>query len=160
MRVKGKKVRLLDQDFVPEDTLYAVVNSFNQMYGYVFRYMVREVGPHRGERAREVRGRLRDARKAVFGGVKLQKDGTLDAALIERNLNHIPEDRAAQPAGRRPQRAAVRGAAGGEAHARHRARSQDRARLPRPVSRAQVRGAVILLALALLWSPGGCAQLR
>ena len=56
-RVKGKKVLPLDQDFVPQDTLYAVVDSFNQMYGHIFRYMVREVGPHRGERAGEVPGR-------------------------------------------------------------------------------------------------------
>jgi hypothetical protein len=92
VRVKGKKVRLLDQDFVPEDTLYAVVNSFNQMYGYVFRYMVREVGPIAENVLEKYVGGLRESRKAVFGGVKLQKDGTLDAALIERNLNHTPED--------------------------------------------------------------------
>jgi hypothetical protein len=91
IRVKGKKVRLLDQDFVPEDTLYGVVNSFNQMYGYVFRYMVREVGPIAENVLEKYVGTLRDARKAVFAGVKLQKDGTLDASLIERNLNHIAE---------------------------------------------------------------------
>ena len=42
---KGKKVRPLDQDFVPEDSLHSFLNSFNQMYGFIFRYMVREVGP-------------------------------------------------------------------------------------------------------------------
>ena len=92
LKVKGKKVRTLDQDFVPEDTLYAVVNSFNQMYGYIFRYMVREVGPIAENVLEKYVGGLRDSRKAVFGGVKLQKDGTLDGALIERNLNHTPED--------------------------------------------------------------------
>jgi len=91
IRVKGKKVRLLDQDFVPEDTLYAVVNSFNQMYGYVFRYMVREVGPIAENVLEKYVSTLRDTRKPVFAAVKLQKDGTLDASLIERNLNHIPE---------------------------------------------------------------------
>jgi hypothetical protein len=93
IRVKGKKVRLLDQDFVPEDTLYAVVNSFNQMYGYVFRYMVREVGPIAENVLEKYVSTLRDARKPVFAAVKLQKDGTLDASLIERTLNHIPEAR-------------------------------------------------------------------
>jgi hypothetical protein len=91
-RVKGKKVLPLDQDFVPQDTLYTVVNSFNQMYGHVFRYMVREVGPIAENVLEKYLGGLRESRKQVFGTVKLQKDGTLDAALIERNLNQVPED--------------------------------------------------------------------
>ena len=91
-RVKGKKVLPLDQDFVPQDTLYTVVNSFNQMYGHVFRYMVREVGPIAENVLEKYLGGLRESRKQVFGTVKLQKDGTLDAALIERNLNQVAED--------------------------------------------------------------------
>jgi hypothetical protein len=35
---------------------------------------------------------LRESRKQVFGAVRLQKDGTLDAAFIERNLSQVPED--------------------------------------------------------------------
>ena len=55
--------------------------SFNQMYSYIFRYMVREVGPDRRERAREVpRQRSGSRARTVFGGVTLQKDGSLDAA--------------------------------------------------------------------------------
>jgi hypothetical protein len=92
VRLKGKKVYALDQDFVPEDTLYTVLNSFNQMYGYVFRYMVREVGPIAENVLEKYLGGLREARKDVFGGVKLQKDGTLDQAVVERNLNKFPEE--------------------------------------------------------------------
>jgi len=92
IRVKGKKVYALDQDFVPEDTLYTVLNSFNQMYGYVFRYMVREVGPIAENVLEKYLGGLRDSRKEVFAAVKLQKDGTLDTAVIERNLNRLPEE--------------------------------------------------------------------
>jgi hypothetical protein len=92
IRVKGKKVYALDQDFVPEDTLYTVLNSFNQMYGYVFRYMVREVGPIAENVLEKYLGGLRDSRKEVFAAVKLQKDGSLDTAVIERNLNRLPEE--------------------------------------------------------------------
>lgn len=92
VRVKGKKVLPLDQDFVPQDTLYAVVHSFNQMYGHVFRYMVREVGPIAENVLEKYLGGLRETRKQVFGGVKLQKDGTLDPGALERNLNQVPED--------------------------------------------------------------------
>jgi hypothetical protein len=91
-KVKGKKVLPLDQDFVPQDTLYAVVGSFNQMYGHVFRYMVREVGPIAENVLEKYLGGLRESRKQVFGGVRLQKDGSLDAGMIERNLNQVPEE--------------------------------------------------------------------
>jgi hypothetical protein len=92
VRVKGKKVRALDQDFVPEDTLYSVMSSFNQMYSYVFRYMVREVGPIAENVLEKYLGGLRETRKEVFAGAKLQKDGTLDPAFLERNLNKLAED--------------------------------------------------------------------
>jgi hypothetical protein len=92
LRVKGKKVHTLDQDFVPEDSLYSVLSSFNQMYGYVFRYMVREVGPIAENVLEKYLSTLRDSRKDIFAGVKLQKDGTLDTVVLERNLNRFPED--------------------------------------------------------------------
>jgi hypothetical protein len=91
-RVKGKKVRALDQDFVPEDSIHSVLGSFNQMYGHVFRYMVREVGPIAENVLEKYLAGLRETRKDVFAGVKLQKDGTLDPALLEKNLNRFPED--------------------------------------------------------------------
>jgi len=92
LRVKGRKVYTLDQDFVPEDTLVTVVSSFNQMYSYVFRYMVREVGPIAENVLEKYLNGLRDGRKDVFTGVKLLKDGTLDPSTLERNLNRHPEN--------------------------------------------------------------------
>jgi hypothetical protein len=92
VRSKGRKVRTLDQDFIPADTLYAVLTSFNQMYGHIFRYMVREVGPIAENVLEKYLGGLRESCKDVFGGVKLQKDGTVDAGLVERNLNKLPEE--------------------------------------------------------------------
>jgi hypothetical protein len=91
-RVKGKKVYALDQDFVPEDTLHTVLSSFNQMYAFVFRYMVREVGPIAENVLEKYLGGLREGRKEVFAGVRLLKDGTIDQAIVERNLNRFPED--------------------------------------------------------------------
>ena len=92
LRVKGRKVRALDQDFVPEDSQYSLLSSFNQMYGHVFKYMVREVGPIAENVLEKYLAGLRESRKAVLAGVRLQKDGTLDPALIERNLDGLPED--------------------------------------------------------------------
>ena len=44
----------------PRTRSYAVLNSFNQMYGYVFRYMVREVGPIAENVLEKYLGGLRD----------------------------------------------------------------------------------------------------
>ena len=58
----------------PRTRMYSVLDSFNQMYGYIFKYMVREVGPiaenvlekYLGTPARRAQGRLR-GRQAAEG---------------------------------------------------------------------------------------------
>ena len=92
LRAKGRKVYALDQDFVPEDTLYAVASSFNQMYAFIFRYMVREVGPIAENVLEKYLNSLRETRKDVFNGSRLLKDGTLDTTVLERNVNRLPEE--------------------------------------------------------------------
>jgi hypothetical protein len=92
VQVKGRKVRTLDQDFVPEDSLYSVITSFNQMYGRVFQHMLREVGPIAENVFEKYLATLRQSRKDVFEGLRFQKDGTLEPVQIERNLNHVPEE--------------------------------------------------------------------
>src|SRR5688572_7343698 len=92
LRVKGRKVHALDQDFVPVDSVYTVLESFNQMYEHIFKYMVREVGPIAENVLEKYVASLREARKDVFSGIKLQKDGTIDSAVVERNLTKFPED--------------------------------------------------------------------
>lgn len=92
LKGRGRKVHALDSDFVPEDTVVSVVQSFNNMYAYVFRYMVREVGPIAENVLEKYLGQLRESRRDVFAGVRLQKDGTLDTALLEQNLDRFPEE--------------------------------------------------------------------
>jgi hypothetical protein len=92
VRSKGRKVRALDQDFAAEDSEMALVDSFNRMFRSVLAYMVREVGPIAENVLEKYMGGLREQRKDVFAGVKLQKDGTLDPAAIDRNVNRVPEE--------------------------------------------------------------------
>lgn len=92
LRTKGRKVRALDQDFVPADDAGMVVESFNQMYAHIFKYMVREVGPIAENVLEKYMGTIRESRKDVFGGARLQKDGTLETAVIERNMDRFPEE--------------------------------------------------------------------
>jgi hypothetical protein len=92
LRVKGRKVHALDQDFVPVDSVYSVLESFNQMYEHIFKYMVREVGPIAENVLEKYVASLRESRKDVFAGLKLLKDGTIDGAVVEKNLNRFPEE--------------------------------------------------------------------
>ena len=92
LRTKGRKVHALDQDFVPVDSVYSVLDSFNQMYEHIFKYMVREVGPIAENVLEKYVASLRESRKDVFAGLKLLKDGTIDGAVVERNLNRFHED--------------------------------------------------------------------
>jgi len=92
LRAKGRKVRALDQDFVPGDTALAVLDSFNQMYRYVYGYMAREVGPIAENVIAKYLNTVRDAHPAVLGGVALRKDGSLNETAVERNLARMAED--------------------------------------------------------------------
>jgi hypothetical protein len=93
VRARGRKVRALDQDFVPEDGMLSVLESFNAMYRHVFAYMVREVGPIAENVLAKYLNKVREARPEILAGVGLQRDGSLDEAAVERNAGRIAEDR-------------------------------------------------------------------
>ena len=92
VKSRGRKVRTLDQDFVPADTTYDVVESFNRMYRFVFAYLVKEVGPIAESVLAKYLGSVRDSRAEVFAGVSLRPDGSLDEAAVERNVGRLAED--------------------------------------------------------------------
>jgi hypothetical protein len=92
-RARGRKVRALDQDFVPEDTEMALVDSFNKMYRHVLAYMVREVGPIAESVLAKYLGTVRQARPEILNEVTLRSDGGLEEAALERNLARLPEDK-------------------------------------------------------------------
>ena len=156
VRVRGRKVRALDQDFVPEDGTFSVLESFNAMYRHVFAYMVREVGPIAENVLAKYLNKVREARPEILAGVGLQRDGCARRGGGREERRPYRRGSPPQRARRRPQRAALRGAARGEAHARRRPRERDRARAASAAvstpTRQQVRGAAILLAVALLFA--------
>ena len=81
--------------------------------------------PDRGERAREVPGRAARRRARTSSRASSsRRTARSTPALVERNLNKLPEDAAARPARGRPQRAALRRAPGRQAHAGRRARGR------------------------------------
>ncbi len=92
VRSRGRKVRALDQDFVPGDSTLAVLDSFNQMYRHVHGYMVREVGPIAENVLAKYLNNVREAHPAVLAGVSLRKDGSLNESAVERNLGRMSEE--------------------------------------------------------------------
>jgi len=92
VRSRGRKVRALDQDFVPEDSLLALLDSFNRMYRHVLAYMVKEVGPIAENVLAKYLNTVRESRPEVLSAVPLRKDGSLDEAAVERNLGRLAED--------------------------------------------------------------------
>ena len=92
VRSRGRKVRALDQDFVPEDTALAVLDSFNRMYRHILAYMVKEVGPIAENVLAKYLRTARESRPEVLQGVSFRKDGSLEEAAVERNLGHLAED--------------------------------------------------------------------
>jgi hypothetical protein len=92
LRPRGRKVRALDQDFVPEDSEMALVDSFNKMYRRVLAYMVREVGPIAESVLAKYLNNVRQSRPQVLQDVSLRSDGALEESALERNLARLPED--------------------------------------------------------------------
>jgi Domain of unknown function (DUF4388) len=91
LRSRGRKVRALDQDFVPEDTEMALVDSFNGMFRSVLAHMVKEVGPIAESVLAKYLTTVRQARPEILQDVALRSDGALEEAALERNLARLPE---------------------------------------------------------------------
>jgi len=91
LRIRGRKARALDQDFVSEDTTLAVLEGFNRMFRLVFAHMAREVGPIAESVLEKYLGGVREARPEVLQGARLRRDGALEEAAVERNLGHLLE---------------------------------------------------------------------
>jgi hypothetical protein len=81
-----------DSDFVSEDETDSVLGDFNTMYAFIFGRMLAEVGPITENVFEKYMAKLREERKEVFGGIRLDQDGRLDAAAVRRNLSHIPQE--------------------------------------------------------------------
>ena len=91
-RGRGRKIRTLDQDFVPTDTTFSVLESFNRMYRFIFAYMVKEVGPIAENVLSKYLGTVRETRPDVLEGVGLRPDGSLDDPSVERNVGRLPDE--------------------------------------------------------------------
>jgi len=94
IKVKGRR-----EDSSPEtssdmnsDEIRSILTSYNRMFSYLYRYMMREVGPITEHVLSKYLLDIRDLNSSVFRNVALRKDGTLDDATIEGNLQWVRAD--------------------------------------------------------------------
>lgn len=69
-----------------------IILNYNRMFSYLYRYMMREVGPIAEHVLNKYLLEIRDSNSSVLKNVVLRKDGTLDESTIAGNLNWIRSD--------------------------------------------------------------------
>ena len=71
------------------DEVRNIIGDYNKMYSFLYRYMMREVGPIAEHVLSKYLVDLRENNSSVFKNVSLKKDGTLDEETIAGNLNWL-----------------------------------------------------------------------
>lgn len=92
IRVKGKRPQPgsdgHDGEIGPKEVT-SVIENYNKMFSYLYRYMMREVGPIAEHVLNKYLLEIRDSNSSVFKNVSLRRDGTLDESSITGNLYWI-----------------------------------------------------------------------
>lgn len=71
-----------------------ILQTFNDAYGFLYKYMLREIGPIAENVLNKYLNDIRAGQDLLFKNVKLRKDGSLDIDAIQKNLSSLrPENR-------------------------------------------------------------------
>lgn len=94
IKVKGTRQETIrgTGEQVSAAELQAIIGNYNRMFSYLYRYMMREVGPIAEHVLNKYLLEIRDSNSSVLKNVILRKDGTLDESTISGNLNWIRSD--------------------------------------------------------------------
>lgn len=90
IRVRGRKIRAVEQLQSAKEGFDEILNPFNSMFAFVFRYLVREIGPSGEEQVALTVARL-TARGGLLIACDVRKDGTLDPLPLKGLYLQIPE---------------------------------------------------------------------
>ena len=94
--IKVKGTRHESESTAVEDMtageIQGIIANYNRMFSYLYRYMMREVGPIAEHVLNKYLLEIRDSNSSVLKNVTLKKDGTLDEGTISGNLNWIRAD--------------------------------------------------------------------
>jgi hypothetical protein len=77
----------------PGEAVPHIVRRYNGMFGHVYRYLMREVGPISDHLLARSLREMRTAHPVLFSRAALGGDGTLDDALLQENLRGLREGR-------------------------------------------------------------------
>lgn len=91
LKVKGKRMETQGdppKEFSQEEAK-VILGNYNRMFSYLYRYMMREVGPITEHVLSKYLNDVRESNATVLKNVTLARDGTLDEATIEGNLDWI-----------------------------------------------------------------------
>jgi Domain of unknown function (DUF4388) len=94
IKVKGRKMMETQdkREFTLEEAS-GIIGNYNRMFSYLYRYMMREVGPITEHVLNKYLNELKEPNSSVLKNVHLRKDGTLDGSIIQGNLNRVHSDR-------------------------------------------------------------------
>jgi hypothetical protein len=92
IRVKGRKMSQLPEKEITTEEAAAIIGNYNRMFSYLYRYMLREVGPISEYVLNKYLSELNESATSLLRHVVMKKDGTLDGATIQENLNGIDGD--------------------------------------------------------------------
>jgi len=70
----------------------AIIGNYNRMFSYLYRYMLREVGPITEHVLNKYLTELKESNQSILKNVSMRKDGTLDIAAIQENLKAIEKE--------------------------------------------------------------------
>ena len=86
------KRQALDSDFITEDSSWSVIASFNRKYTLIYDHLFAEVGPVVTAVLGKYLSELRKQHPELLQGVELMKDGSVDGAVIVRNVGALEGD--------------------------------------------------------------------
>ncbi|MCI0412432.1 DUF4388 domain-containing protein [bacterium] len=69
-----------------------IIGNYNRMYSYLYRYMMREVGPITEHVLNKYLMEIRESNSSILKNVSMRKDGTLDGGAIQGNLEWFRGD--------------------------------------------------------------------
>ncbi len=92
-KMKAQPVSEDLKEDAPGEAVPHIVRRYNGMFGHVYRYLMREVGPISDHLLARSLREMQAAHPVLFSRAALGGDGTLDDALLQENLRGFGEGR-------------------------------------------------------------------
>lgn len=89
MRVRGRKIRPVGES-LERDVSAAALDAYNSMYAYIYRYLLREIGPEADATLQTAVTELH-ASGGIFGACQVTKGGIIDPPPLLLALSKVPE---------------------------------------------------------------------